>query len=84
MDVLRKMCNVLTDRHELVGDGGMEEFASLRFEAINGIVALRRRERKGVPRKRPEEFVEIAKRLRGKVDIYYTTPQSFLYLSTVS
>ncbi len=47
----------------------MEEFASLRFEAINGIVALRRRERKGVPRKRPEEFVEIAKRLRGKVDI---------------
>ena len=61
MDVLRKMYNVLTDRYEPVGDGGMEEFASLRFEAINGIVALRRRERKGVPKKRPEEFVEIAK-----------------------
>jgi len=71
MNVLRKMYNILTDSYEpiLMNDGEIREFAGLKFGAINGIVALRRRERKGVPRKKPEEFIEVAKKLAGKVDV---------------
>ncbi|MHC1627407.1 MAG: metallophosphoesterase family protein [Candidatus Nezhaarchaeales archaeon] len=71
LDVLRKMYNILTDTYEpiLMGDGEVREFEGLKFGAINGIVALRRRERKGIPRKRPEEFIEYGKRLRDKVDV---------------
>ena len=43
-------------------DCEVREFAGLMFGAINGIVASRRRE-KDVLRKKPEEYVEVAKRL---------------------
>ena len=71
LGVLRRMYNVLTDSYEpvLMGDGEIREFAGLRFGAINGIVALRRRERKGIPRKRPEEYIGVAKKLRGRIDV---------------
>ncbi len=71
MEVLRKMYNVLTDSYEpvLMGDGEVRVFGGLRFGAINGIVALRRRVRRGVPRKKPEEYVEVARKLRGRVDV---------------
>ncbi len=71
IEVLKRMYNVLVDKYEpiLMEDGEVRGFAGLRFGAINGIVALRRRMRKGVPRKRPEEYIEIAMRLRGKIDV---------------
>ena len=59
LEVLRKMYNILVDKYEpvLISDGEVREFEGIKFGAINGIVALRRKKRKGVPRKRPEEFV---------------------------
>lgn len=71
LEVLRKMYNVLTDRYEpvLMGDCEVREFNRVRFGAINGIIALRRREKKGIPRKRPEEFIECGKKLSGRVDV---------------
>ena len=46
LEVLRSMRNVLTDSYEpvLMNDGEIREFNGIRFGAINGIVALRRRE----------------------------------------
>ncbi len=71
MEVLKKMYNVLTGRYEpiLMEDGEVREFGGLRFGAINGIIALRRREKKGIPRKKPEEYIEVAKKLKGKIDV---------------
>lgn len=34
-----------------------------------GIIALYRKEKKGIPRKRTVEFIEIAKKLNGKIDV---------------
>ncbi len=71
MGVLEKMYNVLSESYEpvLMGDGEVREFAGLRFGAINGIISLKKRSRRGVPRKRPEEYVEVARSLRGRVDV---------------
>ena len=71
MGVLKKMYNVLMDRYEpiLMEDGEIREFGGLRFGAINGIIALKRKEKKGVPRKKPEEYIEVAKKLKGKADV---------------
>jgi len=71
MNVLKKMYNVPVNKCEpvLMRDGEIREFAGLRFGAINGIVALKRREKKGVPRKRPEEFISIAQNLKGKINV---------------
>jgi len=71
LGVLRKMSNVVEGRLEpvLMDDGEVRGFGGLRFGAINGIIALKRREKRGVPRKRPEEYVRVAKRLSGKVDV---------------
>ena len=71
LEVLKNLHNVTTDKYEpvLMEDGEIREFNGLRFGAINGIVALKKRSRKGVPRKRPEEFVKIANRLKGKIDV---------------
>jgi len=71
LEVLRRMYNVLTDRYEpvLIGDGEVRKFAGIRFGAINGIVALRRRSRHGIPQKRPEEFIGFTKKLRDRIDV---------------
>ena len=65
------MYNVLTDRYEpiLLDNSEVREIDGLRFGGINGIVALRRGKREGVPRKWPVEFITIAKRLNGKIDV---------------
>lgn len=52
-----------------MSDDEVRVFNGIRLGAINGIAALRRREKKGIPRKRPEEFIEYGKRLSGKVDV---------------
>ena len=71
LEVLKSLYNVAAGRFEpvLMGDGEVREFSGLEFGGINGIVALRRKERKGVPRKLPDEYVGIAKSLKGKIDI---------------
>jgi len=71
LGVLGKMFNIVGGKLEpvLMDDGEVREFGGLRFGAINGIIALKRREKDGVPRKRPEEYVEIAKKLRDRVDV---------------
>jgi predicted phosphodiesterase len=71
LDVLGKLYNVLVGGCEpvLMADGEIREFGGIVFGAINGIVALRKKMRKGVPRKLPEEFVEIAKKLAGRIDV---------------
>jgi len=71
LHVLEKMYNILVDGYEpvLMKDGEVREFAGLRFGAINGIVALKRREKRGIPRKRPEEFIEYGRKLADRVDI---------------
>jgi len=71
LEVLRRMYNVLTDKYEpvLIGDGKVRKFAGIRFGAINGIVALRRRSGHGIPQKRPEEFIGFTKKLRDRIDV---------------
>jgi len=71
LGVLGKMFNIVGGKLEpvLFEDGEVREIGGLRFGAINGIIALRRREKGGVPRKRPEEYIEIGKRLRDRVDV---------------
>ena len=71
LEVLKRMYNVVTDRFEpvLLEDGEVREYNNIRFGAINGIVALKRREKKGIPRKRPEEFIEYGRMLKGKANV---------------
>ena len=54
----------------LLQDCRVVEFNGVKIGGINGIIALRRRSKKDVPRKRPEEFVEVAYCLaEKKIDI---------------
>ena len=72
MDVLVKLRNVKsrTCLPVLMEDGRVYEFNGLRIAGISGIIALKKKIRKGVPRRTPEEFLEVAEKLRGKdVDI---------------
>ena len=50
----------------LIEDGKIIEAVGFRLGFINGIISRRRRSRRGVPRKRPEEHIEVAKKLRSK------------------
>ena len=49
----------------LIEDGKIIEAVGFRLGFVNGIISRRRRSRRGVPRKRPEEFLEIARGLKG-------------------
>jgi len=72
MEVLTKLYNVRSDRYlpVLMEDGKVCVFGDLRIAGINGIISEKRRSRKGVPRKRSSEFLEVAKELEGKgVDV---------------
>ena len=71
LEVLKKMYNILVDSYEpiLMNDGEVRELNGIKFGVINGIIALRRKEKKGIPRKRSEKFVEVTKRLASKVDV---------------
>ena len=48
-----------------IEDGEVVEAEGLKLGFVNGVISRRRRSRKGVPRKRPEEFLEAARKLRG-------------------
>ena len=71
LEVIKKMYDILAGRYEpiLMEDGEVRAADNIRFGAINGIIALKRREKKGIPRKKPEEFIEYAKKLKSRVDI---------------
>ena len=72
MNVLVKLYNVKSDRYlpVLMEDGKIYEVCGLRIVGINGIIASKRKVKKGVPRKVVEDFLDIADRLRGEnVDI---------------
>jgi len=67
MRVLESLYNVGTSEYTpiLMEDGRVYQVGPLRVAGISGLVAKRRREKKGVPRKTPEEFLAAARRLEG-------------------
>jgi predicted phosphodiesterase len=79
MSVLKCLHNIRGSLPVLLRDGEIHEIGSLRIVGINGIVSIRRRSRRGVPRKRPEEFLSVAESLKGKdVDILLMHEVPFL------
>jgi Icc-related predicted phosphoesterase len=72
MDVLSKLYNVRSNSYlpVLMEDGRIYDVGDLRVAGINGLIAKERKHREGVPRKAPEEFLEIAGRVAGSgVDV---------------
>ena len=72
MDVLVKLHNIRTSNYlpVLMEDSKVYEFGGLRIAGINGIIAKKKKVRKGVPRKTSDEFLEYAGKLAGKdVDV---------------
>ncbi|MEM4971977.1 MAG: hypothetical protein QXE01_12080 [Sulfolobales archaeon] len=69
MDVLSKLYNIRSDEYlpVLMDDGRVYDIGGLRVTGISGIISTGRRQRKGVPRRKPEEFLEIARRLAGDI-----------------
>lgn len=68
MEVLTSLYNIKNGKHlpVLMEDGKIYELFGLRIAGISGIINERRRIKKGVPRKSPEEYLNIAKRLLGR------------------
>jgi len=56
LGVLANMYNTVAGKLEsiIMDDGEFREFDGLGFGAINRIIALKRKEKKGVPRKKPK------------------------------
>ena len=72
MSVLTNLYNVKSNSYlpVLMEDGKVYEIAGLKIAGINGIIAKKRKMKKGVPRKTPEDFMQVAEKLRNKeVDI---------------
>lgn len=53
----------------LLEDGEIREWGGHRLGFINGIIALRKRSKRGVPRKKPWEFMATARKLAGRIDV---------------
>ena len=69
LKVLLSLRNV-DDTPILIKDECILKIGELNIVGINGIIAERRRMRKGVPRKRPEDFIRIARSIDNKnIDI---------------
>ena len=68
MDVLTKLYNVKTSEYlpVLMEDARIYEFSELRIAGISGVIAKKRKTKKGVPRRTPGEFLEAAEKLRNK------------------
>ncbi len=68
MDVLTKLYNVKTSNYlpVLMEDAKIYELNGLKIAGVNGIIAKKRKTKKGVPRRTPEEFLEVAEKLKGK------------------
>jgi Icc-related predicted phosphoesterase len=62
MDVLRSLYNVESGGYlsALMEDGRVYEVGGLRVAGINGIVAPSGRPKRGVPRKKPEDYLAVA------------------------
>ena len=72
VNVLKSLYNVKTNEHlpVLMKDGEIYEFDGLKIAGINGIISERKKSRKGVPRKRPEEYLKVGNTLANKnIDI---------------
>ena len=72
LEVLRTLYNVNSSVHlpVLIEDSKVYEFGGLKIAGISGIIARKRKVRKGVPRKTPAEYLGIARELKGKeVDV---------------
>lgn len=72
MGVLARLHNVKSDAYlpVLMEDGRVYDFDGLKVAGISGVISKKRKIKKGVPRRTPEEFLESARRLQGKsVDI---------------
>ena len=71
LEVLSSLYNMVSGRREpvLMRDGEIRVAWGLRFGAINGIVSQRDGMRRGAPRKTVDEFLRVARRLRGRVDV---------------
>ncbi len=66
MDVLTELRNIKSSLPVLMEDGRIYELQGLRIAGISGIIAKKRKTKKGVPRRTPEEFLETARKLEGK------------------
>jgi len=72
LQVLQALHNIKGESHLpiLMEDGKIYNIKDLKVAGISGIISEKRKIKKGVPRKSPEEFIEVAKRLEGKnIDI---------------
>ena len=72
MSVLTSLYNVKSNGYlpVLMEDGRVYEIGGLRIAGVSGIISIKRKSRKGVPRRKPEEFMRIAEKLKDKeVDI---------------
>jgi len=68
LEVLKSLYNVRCDKYlpVLMEDGRVYAFEGLKVAGVSGIIARKRKVKKGVPRKTPEEFLGAAEKLRNK------------------
>ena len=81
MDVLVKLYNIRASNYlpVLMEDAKIYDIGDLKIADINGIIAKKRKVKKGVPRKTPDEFLEYARKLRDKdIDILLIHETPFL------
>ncbi len=68
LEVLKSLYNVRCDKYlpVLMEDGKVYAFEGLKIAGISGIIAEKKKVRRGVPRRTPNEYVGYAEKLRGK------------------
>ena len=70
MNELINLRNVKSSLPVLMEDGRIYEVNNLKIAGINGIISKKRRTKKGVPRRTVEEYLEVARELKGEnIDI---------------
>lgn len=81
LDVLSRLYNVKTESYlpVLMEDGRLYEISKLRIAGVNGNIHLKKRTRKGVPRGKPDDFLDVAEKLRKiKIDVLLVHETSYL------
>jgi Icc-related predicted phosphoesterase len=73
-DILSVLCSVKNNDGTKVNprDGEIRKIDGLRLGFINGIMSDTKPFKDGVPRKKPKEYVRIAKTMKGKIDVLCT------------
>ena len=70
LDVLRSLRNVNAALPVLMEDGLVYNVGGVRVAGISGVVAKKRKGKKRVPRKTPEDFIDLARKLKDeRVDV---------------